>query len=161
MKKIDISEVTPFDQLYITKSSKVEGKEEVNVPKYVIESEMISYEGNILEEINKRIRLYIKVSQSYSQIDFFYDNYEGTKKCDYEDIRVKMKANKYMEYLLSASVIVKLDPVQSQVTGTMGSSALDVICDMYDVYGQDEYYEFLDDFMSYVKRNNMSTRSRK
>ena len=52
MKKIDISEVTSFDQLYITKSSKVEGKEEVNVPKYVIESEMISYEGSILEEIN-------------------------------------------------------------------------------------------------------------
>ena len=63
MKKIDISEVTPFDQLYITKSSKVEGQEEVNVPKYVSESEMISYKGSILEEINKRIRSYIEVSQ--------------------------------------------------------------------------------------------------
>ena len=47
MKKIDISEVTPFDQLYITISSKVEGQEEVNVPKYVNESEMISYKGSI------------------------------------------------------------------------------------------------------------------
>ena len=83
MKKIDISEVTPFDQLYITISSKVEGQEEVNVPKYVIGSEIISYEGSILEEINKRIRSYIEDSQSYSQMDFFYDNYEGTKKCDY------------------------------------------------------------------------------
>ena len=52
MKKIDISEVTPFDQLYITISSKVEGQEEVNVPKYVNESEMISHrdEGVDLDE---------------------------------------------------------------------------------------------------------------
>ena len=128
---------------------------------YYTDKDPLSHEDFTKEEINKRIRSYIEVSQSYSQIDFFYDNYEGTKKCDYEYIRVKMKANKYMEYLLSTSVIVKLDPVQSQVTGTMGSSALDVICDMYDVYGQDEYYEFLDDFMRYVKRNNISTISRK
>lgn len=161
MKKIDISEVTPFDQLYIAKSSKIDGKDEVSVPEYVIGSEIISYEGSILEEIDKKIRSYIKVSQSYSQMDFFYDNYEGNKKCDYDDIRAKIKANKYMEYLLSTSVVVKLDPIQSQVVGTMGNSALNVISDMYDVYGQDEYYEFLDDFMSYVRRNNIKTKSRK
>lgn len=161
MKKIDISEVTPFDQLYIVKSSKIDGKDEVSVPEYVIGSEIISYEGSILEEIDKKIRSYIKVSQSYSQMDFFYDNYEENKKCDYDDIRAKIKANKYMEYLLSTSVVVKLDPIQSQVVGTMGNSALNVISDMYDVYGQDEYYEFLDDFMSYVRRNNIKTKSRK
>ncbi len=161
MKKIETSDVTPFDNLYITDLSRNSDVESVSIPKYVGISEIVSFDGNILEEINKKIKFYIKINHLCSQIDFFYDKYEGTKKCDYEDIRSKIKANKYMEYLLSNSVIIKLDSIQHQVVGTFGDSALDVICDMYDAYGQDEYYEFLDDFMNYIRNKNIKKMSRK
>ncbi len=161
MKKIDISDVTPFDKLYITDLSRNNEVESVSIPKYMGVSEIVSLDGNILDEINKKIKFYIKINHSCSQIDFFYDNYEGNKKCDYGDIRSKIKANKYMEYLLSNSVMIKLDSIQHQVVGTLGESALDVVSDMYDVYGQDEYYEFLDDFMNYIRNKNIKKMSRK
>lgn len=162
MKKVDICGVTPYDVLLITDISNIKNNETIIKPKYIFGTDIMSNgHKSILSEIDDKIKLYIENRNAYSKLDLCYDNFIDIDNCDYENPRLKSEANKYMKCLLEYSGIVKLDSEQRHVVSSNGESALDVINDMYDVYAGEEYYEFLDDFINYVRRDNIKTRSRK
>lgn len=161
MKKIDVSCVSPYDNLYVADLCDINNNDSVFVLQYFDTNIISGSEISILSAIDEKMKLYIQNRYAYSKLDLCYDSFIEVDECSYDSPRLRMEANKYMECMLLNSGIVKLGEKQEQVVSVNGQSALDVITDMYDVYEMDGYYEFLDDFIHYVRRNNIITRSRK